>query len=164
MIISELWSLFRLSKWFEHILFAKRSCNKICSNHLDNCWNVLLSLKCICNLYWNNYFNSVRYFNSGCDVNLSLKFILNHYWNNYFNSGRYFISGCDVKLSLNLFSTTIEIIIISIWVVILIVVATFPSWDVFLYHRMVQRWARELGPYPSKGNLIFCSYLPYLCM
>ena len=50
--------------------------------------------------YWINYFNSGRYFNSGCDVKLSLKFILNHYWNNYFNSGRYFISGCDVKLSL----------------------------------------------------------------
>ena len=50
--------------------------------------------------YWNNYFNSGRYFNSGCDVKLSLKFILNHYWNNYFNSGRYFNSGCDVMLSL----------------------------------------------------------------
>ena len=45
--------------------------------------------------YWNNYFNSGRYFKSGCDVKLSLKFILNHYWNNYFNSGRYFNGGCN---------------------------------------------------------------------
>ena len=60
----------------------------------------LFSFKCILNLYWNNYFNSVRYFNSGCNVMFSLKYILNHYWNNYFNSGRYFNSGCDVKLSL----------------------------------------------------------------
>ena len=62
--------------------------------------NVKLSLKFILNHYWNNYFNSGRYFNSGCNVMFSLKFILNHYWNNYFNSGRYFNSGCDVKLSL----------------------------------------------------------------
>ena len=45
--------------------------------------------------YWNTYFNSGRYFNSGCDVKLSLKFILNPYWNNYFNTGRYFNSGCN---------------------------------------------------------------------
>ena len=62
--------------------------------------NVKLRLKFILNLYWNNYYNSGRYFNSGCDVKLSLKFILNPYWNNYLNSGRYFNSGCDVKLSL----------------------------------------------------------------
>ena len=55
----------------------------------------LFSFKCILNLYWNNYFNSGRYFKSGCDVKLSLKFILNHYWNNYFNSGRYFNGGCN---------------------------------------------------------------------
>ena len=48
--------------------------------------------------YWNNYFNSGRYFNSGWDVKLSLKFILNHYWNNYFNSGRYFNSGCNMAV------------------------------------------------------------------
>ena len=60
----------------------------------------LCSFKCILDHYWNNYFNSGRYFISGWDVKLSLKFILNHYWNIYFNSGRYFISGCDVKLSL----------------------------------------------------------------
>ena len=52
-----------------------------------------------------------------------VKFAFSTYWNNYFNSGRYFNSGCDVKLSLKLFSTTIEIII-SIVVVISIVVAT----------------------------------------
>ena len=55
----------------------------------------MFSLKCILNHYWNNYFNSGRYFNSGCDVKLCLKFILNLYWNNYFNSGRYFNSGCN---------------------------------------------------------------------
>ena len=60
----------------------------------------LFSFKCILNLYWNNYFNRGRYFNSGCDVKLSLKCILNHYWNNYFNSGRYFNSGCNVMFSL----------------------------------------------------------------
>ena len=59
---------------------------------------VKLSLKFILNHYWNNYFNTGRYFNSGCDVKLSLKFILNHYWNNYFNSGRYFNSGCNTAL------------------------------------------------------------------
>ena len=57
--------------------------------------DVMFSLKCILNHYWNNYFNSGRYFISGCDVKLSLTFILNHYWNNYFNSGRYFNSGCN---------------------------------------------------------------------
>ena len=55
----------------------------------------LFSFKCILNHYWNNYFNSGRYFNRGCDVKLSLKFILNHYWHNYFNNGRYFKSGCN---------------------------------------------------------------------
>ena len=55
----------------------------------------LFTFKCILNLYWNNYFNSGRYFNSGYNVMFSLKFILNHYWNNYFNSGRYFNSGCN---------------------------------------------------------------------
>ena len=42
--------------------------------YLDSCCNVLLSFKCILNPIENNYFNSGRYFNSGCDVKLSLKF------------------------------------------------------------------------------------------
>ena len=50
----------------------------------------MFSLKCILNVI-----SLCRYFISGCDVKLSLKFILNHYWNNYFNSGRYFNSGCN---------------------------------------------------------------------
>ena len=65
--------------------------------------NVMFSLKCTLNHYWNNYFNSGRYFNSGCDVKLSLKFILNHYWNNYFNSGRYFNSGCNTANAVTVF-------------------------------------------------------------
>ena len=60
--------------------------------------NGLFCFKCILNFYWNNYFNSGRYFNSGCDVKLSLKFILNHYWNNYFNRGRYFNISCNNAL------------------------------------------------------------------
>ena len=41
--------------------------------YLDSCCNVLLSLKCILNPIeiFLNYFNSGRYFNSGCDVKLS---------------------------------------------------------------------------------------------
>ena len=52
-------------------------------------------MKFILNHYWNNYFNSGRYFSSGCYVKLSLKFILNLYWNYYFKSGHYFNSATE---------------------------------------------------------------------
>ena len=58
--------------------------------------------------YWNNYFNSDRYFNSGCDVKLILKFNLNHYWNNYFKSDRYFNSGCNKAIVFSFFSCWIH--------------------------------------------------------
>ena len=69
--------------------------------------------------YWNNYFNSGRFFISGCDVMFSLKCILNHYWNNYFNSGRYFNSGCNKAFIFGILNT--------IWIKLIIIHSRSPT-------------------------------------